>query len=109
VVLAARRTAECEAVAERVHAAGGQAWVTALAVTDEASVQRSVEATVAHFGCLDGAFNNAGALGVAGPLHTLNAADVQAVLQAREPERLLSIPALHAKTPFGHGQRTLSV
>ena len=82
VVLAARRTAECEAVAERVRAAGGQAWVMALDVTDEASVQRSVEATVQHFGRLDGAFNNAGALGVAGPLHTLNAADVQTVLQA---------------------------
>lgn len=82
VVLAARRTAECEAVAERVRAAGGQAWVTALDVTDEASVERSIEATVEHFGRLDGTFNNAGALGVAGPLHTLNAADVQAVLQA---------------------------
>ena len=82
VVLAARRVGECEAVAEQVRAAGGEAWVTPVDVTDEASVQRCVEAAVQRFGRLDGAFNNAGALGTGAPLHTLAAADVQAVLQA---------------------------
>ena len=82
VVLAARRVADCEAVAEQVRAAGGEAWVTPVDVTDETSVQRCVEATVKRLGRLDGAFNNAGALGTGAPLHTLAAADVQAVLQA---------------------------
>lgn len=82
VVLAARRVGDCETVAEQVRAAGGEAWVTPVDVTDEASVQRCVEAAVQRFGRLDGAFNNAGALGTGAPLHTLAAADVQAVLQA---------------------------
>ncbi|RYF58682.1 MAG: SDR family NAD(P)-dependent oxidoreductase [Comamonadaceae bacterium] len=34
VVLAARRVADCEAVAEQVRAAGGDAWVTPVDVTD---------------------------------------------------------------------------
>ena len=82
VVLAARRVGDCETVAEQVRAAGGEAWVTPVDVADEASVQRCVEAAVQRFGRLDGAFNNAGALGTGAPLHTLAAADVQAVLQA---------------------------
>lgn len=82
VVLAARRVAECENVAQQVRAAGGEAWAMAVDVTDEASVQRCVEGTVERFGRLDGAFNNAGALGTGAPLHTLAAADVQALLQA---------------------------
>ncbi|WP_298213200.1 SDR family oxidoreductase [Acidovorax sp.] len=82
VVLAARRVVDCEAVAKQVQAAGGEAWVTPVDVADEASVQRCVDAAVQHFGRLDGAFNNAGMLGLGASLHTLAAADVQAVLQA---------------------------
>lgn len=81
VVLAARRVADCEAVASQVRDAGGEAWVTPVDVTDEASVQRCVGAALQKFGRLDGAFNNAGSLSVSAPLHTLSVADVQAVLQ----------------------------
>ena len=41
-------------------------------VREEASVAAAVDATVAHFGRLDGAFNNAGVGGGRGPLHELD-------------------------------------
>ncbi len=81
VVLAARRQAQCEDVAQQVREAGGSALVVPLDVTQEASVEASVAAAVKHFGRLDGAFNNAGVMGQAGPLHTLAGADLQATLQ----------------------------
>jgi NAD(P)-dependent dehydrogenase (short-subunit alcohol dehydrogenase family) len=47
-------------VAERLTAAGHQAIAIACDVTDEAQVKKMVEQTVAAFGRLDAAFNNAG-------------------------------------------------
>lgn len=69
VVLGARRRALCDELAEQIQAAGGQALPLTLDVADEASVQAAVARTVAHFGRLDGAFNNAGALVGGAPLH----------------------------------------
>jgi NAD(P)-dependent dehydrogenase (short-subunit alcohol dehydrogenase family) len=48
------------ATVEQINAAGGQAISIALDVTEEAKVSAMVETTVAAFGRLDCAFNNAG-------------------------------------------------
>ncbi len=71
VVLAARREAPCHALADTIVTSGGQALVVQTDVTQEDAVRRAVDAAVTHFGRLDGAFNNAGALGPHGDLHTL--------------------------------------
>ena len=82
VALAARRTEALEALVARITAAGGQALALRTDVTVEADVREAVARTVAHFGRLDGAFNNAGVLGNAAPLHQTETADLAAVLQA---------------------------
>jgi A-factor type gamma-butyrolactone 1'-reductase (1S-forming) len=60
VALAARREAEGERVAEEIKAAGGNALFIKTDVSQSASVQALVDRTVATFGRLDCAFNNAG-------------------------------------------------
>jgi NAD(P)-dependent dehydrogenase (short-subunit alcohol dehydrogenase family) len=60
VVLAGRREAELNQVAETITASGGTALVVATDVSDPAAVGHLVDATVARFGRLDIAFNNAG-------------------------------------------------
>ena len=64
VVLAARDMAALRSVAEGIEARGGRALAVGTDVTDAGSVRRLVERTVAEFGRLDAAFNNA----TAGPL-----------------------------------------
>lgn len=81
VVLAARRVDACQAVADQVRAAGGKALVLGMNVTDESSVQSAVDTAVQHFGRLDGAFNNAGTMGAAGPMHELSSEGVEEVLR----------------------------
>jgi NAD(P)-dependent dehydrogenase (short-subunit alcohol dehydrogenase family) len=68
VVLAARDTAALRAVAGRIEARGGQALAVGTDVTDAGSVRRLVEQTVAAFGRLDAAFNNANAGPLPAPL-----------------------------------------
>ena len=63
VVVAARRRDRGEAVLHAIEAAGGLGLFVATDVTRTADVQALVAATVAHFGGLDGAFNNAGVTG----------------------------------------------
>lgn len=82
VGLAARRTAACEALAQAIEAAGGEALVLPTDVTREADVKAAVAAMVARFGRLDGAFNNAGALGRSAPLFEVTQEDLEAVFQA---------------------------
>ena len=67
LTLTARRADLLENVAAEVRAAGGQAWACPADITVEAEHARLVDAAVAQFGRLDGAFNNAGVLGRAGP------------------------------------------
>lgn len=81
VVLAARREDACAALAQDIVASGGKALVLKMDVSVEADVRQAVAATVAHFGCIDGAFNNAGLLGVAAPLHEGGSADFDAVMR----------------------------
>lgn len=80
VALAARRVDACAELARQIEAAGGEALVLGMDVSVEAEVGAAVAATVARFGRLDGAFNNAGVLGPAGPLHTLETADFESVM-----------------------------
>jgi NAD(P)-dependent dehydrogenase (short-subunit alcohol dehydrogenase family) len=60
VVLSGRREREGLAVVEEIKKAGGVAHFVQADVAKEADVKRLVEATVARFGRLDVAFNNAG-------------------------------------------------
>ena len=60
VVLSGRREPQGRIVVSEIEAAGGQALFVQTDVTDAESVRRLVDATVARFGRLDCAFNNAG-------------------------------------------------
>lgn len=81
VALAARRVDACAGIARQIEAAGGEALALGMDIGVEAEVRAAVDATVAHFGRLDGAFNNAGVLGPAGPLHALETADFEGVMR----------------------------
>ena len=68
VVVAARRQAEGEAVVQRIKGAGGEAIFVKTDVANLADHEALVAATLAAYGKLDIAFNNAGIAGF-GPLH----------------------------------------
>ena len=65
VVLASRRTEESEDAVRQIVAAGGRAIFVQTDVTQSAQVQALVARTVAEFGGLNHAFNNAGVEGTA--------------------------------------------
>ncbi|PBC52023.1 2-deoxy-D-gluconate 3-dehydrogenase [Rhodococcus sp. ACS1] len=60
VTVAARTSTELDSFVEEVKAAGGQALACPTDITDEASVERMVEATVETFGRVDVLVNNSG-------------------------------------------------
>lgn len=60
VTVASRTAAELDSFAEETKAAGGRALACPTDVTDEGSVERMVEATVATFGQVDVLVNNSG-------------------------------------------------
>ena len=66
VVVAGRRENEGQAVVKAIEKAGGQALFVKTDVSREADVKALVDKTVATFGRLDFAFNNAGVEGAAG-------------------------------------------
>ena len=66
VVVAGRRENEGQAVVKAIENAGGQALFVKTDVSREADVKALVDKTVAKFGRLDFAFNNAGVEGTAG-------------------------------------------
>jgi len=66
VVVAGRRQDEGQAVVTAIESAGGQALFVKTDVSREADVKALVDKTVAKFGRLDFAFNNAGIEGTAG-------------------------------------------
>jgi NAD(P)-dependent dehydrogenase (short-subunit alcohol dehydrogenase family) len=78
VVLTSRRESACLDMAHAVEHAGGQAMALAVDVTQEAQIEAAVAKAVAHFGQLDGAFNNAGLLLPGRPLHELDTETMQA-------------------------------
>lgn len=69
VTITGRRKEMLDEVADEIAAAGGHALAVPGSVTDEADVQRAVQATLATFGRVDVLVNNAGSLLHAGPLH----------------------------------------
>jgi len=68
VVLAARTEAAIQAIAQDIESKGGNALAVPTDITDPESVARLVEQTLAKFGRLDLAFNNAGSGHVPTPL-----------------------------------------
>src|SRR5580704_2646268 len=78
VVLSGRREKEGLAVVEEIKKAGGTAHFVQADVAKEADVKRLVEQTVAKFGRLDVAFNNAG-IETAGPLAEVSEAEYRRV------------------------------
>lgn len=69
VVAASRRVLETEETAQRIKAAGGEAYVVKTDVSVEAEVENMVEKTIEKYGRLDIAFNNAGLGGREGQIH----------------------------------------
>src|SRR5207302_1324812 len=69
VTITGRRKETLAEVADEIAASGGHALAMPGSVTDEADVQRAVQATLATFGRVDVLVNNAGSLLHAGPLH----------------------------------------
>jgi NAD(P)-dependent dehydrogenase (short-subunit alcohol dehydrogenase family) len=70
-----------ERLVDEIRAAGGRALAIGADVTRESEVRQMVERTVAEWGRLDYAFNNAGILGPLGtPLHELDEKDWDRVL-----------------------------
>ncbi len=80
VVLAARRVEEGEAVAESIRAAGGDAIFVRTDVSKAADCKALVDRTVAEYGKLDIAFNNAGIEQVGTPLVDLSEEDFDQVI-----------------------------
>ena len=81
VVIAARRTDVGEAAEASIRADGGEALFVAADMSDPASIKALVERTVAAYGRLDIAFNNAGRTSnVAEPIHEANDADFEDII-----------------------------
>jgi NAD(P)-dependent dehydrogenase (short-subunit alcohol dehydrogenase family) len=77
VVVAARTKSEIEALEAEIKASGGIALAIPIDVTDERQVAELVSRTVATFGRLDIAFNNAGSGHMPRPLAEFDLADFQ--------------------------------
>jgi NAD(P)-dependent dehydrogenase (short-subunit alcohol dehydrogenase family) len=80
VVIAGRRAEVGQRAAAQLRDDGGRALFVAADVTVEAEVDRLVAATVAEFGRLDGAFNNAGGVNGSGPAEATGSASWHADL-----------------------------
>lgn len=81
VVVTGRRPAEGEETVRRIVAAGGRGHFLPGDVASESAIEAAVAETVARFGRLDVAFNNAGVEGNTGkPLTEVEASDVDFVL-----------------------------
>lgn len=80
VVLAGRRRAELEAAAQEVEALGRRALVAPTDVIRPEEVEALVATTVAEFGRLDAAFNNAGTEGAFAPITDLTAEQFDATM-----------------------------
>ena len=82
VALVARRLGHLESLAAQIREAGGDAFALQADVSQEHEVRDAVAATLSRFGRLDGAFNNAGTLGVSAPLHDSTTDNFDAVFKA---------------------------
>lgn len=106
VVLAARRQEACEAIANDIRAAGGEATALRVDVADEASIAAAIAETLRRHGKLDGLVNAAGMLGPAGPIEGLEAEAIAQVFQVNAIGTLLAMK--HALPHFvAHGRGTI--
>jgi NAD(P)-dependent dehydrogenase (short-subunit alcohol dehydrogenase family) len=80
VVIAGRRPVELNQVVEEITAAGGIALAIPTDVSDALQVEALVKKTVATFGALHMAWNNAGVLGTFAPLQDMSLADFDTVM-----------------------------
>jgi NAD(P)-dependent dehydrogenase (short-subunit alcohol dehydrogenase family) len=78
-VVAARRIDEGELTLEEIHQNGGEASCIKTDVAKDEEVEALVRETVARYGRLDYAFNNAGIVG-GGPLHEFSEEDWDSVM-----------------------------
>lgn len=72
VAVAARRIDLCRQVVEEIQQNGGSAIAVQTDVTDSSDVKYMVQRTIAEFGKIDGAFNNAGVLLDSGRIHEMD-------------------------------------
>ncbi len=79
VVLAGRREAELQAVADEITAAHGRVAAIPTDVSDEAAVAALIRGTVERFGQIDAAFNNAG-VNAYSPIEQSTATDFDRVM-----------------------------
>lgn len=80
VVIAGRRRAELDQVVQLITGQGGTALAIATDVADAAQVEALVEQTIATFGELHMAWNNAGTLGAFQPLQDMSLAEFDEVM-----------------------------
>ncbi|WP_234426663.1 SDR family NAD(P)-dependent oxidoreductase [Streptomyces niger] len=80
VVLMARRAERLREVAAGIHATGGRALAVGGDVTRAQDVQRAVAQAVDAFGGLDAAFNNAGWTSAGTPLHQMDEAEYDRIM-----------------------------
>lgn len=109
VAVAARKTAACEALCERIAASGGTARPFALDVTDTASVDAAVAGTVEAFGGLDIVVNNAGVTTTT-PLLDLSEADWDKILDTNLKGAFLTAQAAaRAMVKAGKGGSIINI
>lgn len=75
VVASARRRDKLDELVAEIVAEGHTAVATTCDVTNEESIESAVAFAVKKYGRLDGAFNNAGASAIYGPLHEIETED----------------------------------
>ncbi len=91
IVISGRRDAEGEALAKELEAAGAEALFVHADVRHEEEVKHLIDATVARFGRIDIAVNNAGTEGTPGPVTDQTAESFDAVFETNVLGTLLSM------------------
>lgn len=104
VVVSGRRAEAGQALAAELRSLGAQAEFVQADVRHEADVRNLVEQTVARFGRLDVAVNNAGTEGQVGPITDLTVENYQAVFDTNVLGLLLSVKhEMHVMAAQGAG------
>lgn len=103
VVVAGRRELELLETVDLIRAQGGEALAVPTDVTDSAQVKALIAVTLAHFGRLDAAFNNAGVEGFA-PISEMTEVEFDRVIATNLKGVWLSVKyELEAMTAAGCG------
>ena len=109
VAVAARRSADCEAICDRIRAAGGEALAISLDVTAPASAGAAIAAVSAAWGRLDVLVNNAGVTTTT-PLLDQDEASWSRILDTNlKGAFVVGQAAAHAMTADGKGGNIVNV